>query len=323
MAGGRISSVVQSSVRLLQNTGTESLRRYTKLGWKGKAFVWFLILLHIGIASVFIFIGPAKIFQTLYDTAQKLKAMPLGWLILISMAIILSFPPLIGYSTTMTLCGFAYGPLGGLLVAGTGALIGSTLTFIILRLLYKERVKKWTSQNKRWQAMEAVIEAKGLPLIVMIRLCPIPWVYSNALFASMESVQLWQFVFATICLMPKLFLVIFVGSQVAKLSDGKTRGEMSPVVKVLNVLSIVLTAGVAFGTGWFVWKQTENRIRHMQGEGLSPEIDREAADGLDEATRPLLHHVLSSDDLLGEGEQEPLFGQPTGKGKSQETDSLV
>lgn len=99
----------------------------------------------------------------------------------------------------MTICGFAYGPFGGLLVAGSGAIIGSALTFVILRLLFKRRIKSWTAQNKRWQAMEAVIDAKGLPLVIMIRLCPIPWVYSNALFASMESVKLWQFVIATMC----------------------------------------------------------------------------------------------------------------------------
>lgn len=36
----------------------------------------------------------------------------------------------------------------------------------------------------------------------------------------------------------------------------------------------------------------------MQGKGLSPEIDREAADALDDATRPLLPHLLSSSDSL-------------------------
>ena len=97
----------------------------------------------------------------------------------------------------MTLCGFAYGPLGGFAIAAPSALIGSALTFVILRLLFKQRIKDWTQRKTPWLAMEQVIRSKGLPLIILIRMCPIPWVYSNALFASMEVVQLWQFVVAT------------------------------------------------------------------------------------------------------------------------------
>ena len=118
-------------------------------------------------------------------------------LILSSFTVVTSFPPLIGYSTTMTLCGFAYGPLGGFAIAAPSALMGSALTFVILRLLFKRRIKNWTQEKPHWLAMQQVIEAKGLPLIILIRLCPIPWVYSNALFASMGAVQLWQFVLAT------------------------------------------------------------------------------------------------------------------------------
>ena len=41
-------------------------------------------------------------------------------------------------------------------------------------------------------------EAKGLPLIILIRFSPVPpWVYSNALFASINSVAFWQFMVAT------------------------------------------------------------------------------------------------------------------------------
>ena len=66
--------------------------------------------------------------------------------------------------------------------------------------------------------------------------------YANAIFAvtspiqilispsenlqSIESVALWQFVIATICLLPKILLTVFVASRVALLSDGDSRGKM-------------------------------------------------------------------------------------------------
>jgi len=39
-------------------------------------------------------------------------------------------------------------------------------------------------------------------------------------------VALWQFVIATICLLPKIFLTVFVASRVALLSDGDSRQKM-------------------------------------------------------------------------------------------------
>lgn len=43
---------------------------------------------------------------------------------------------------------------------------------------------------------------------------------------SIEAVSLWQFVVATLFLLPKVFLVVFVGSRIAKFSDGGQRDQM-------------------------------------------------------------------------------------------------
>ena len=57
------------------------------------------------------------------------------------------------------------------------------------------------------------MKTKGLPLVIMIRACPIPWALGNALFAvrrasdqsaieidgqSIESVKFWQFMIANV-----------------------------------------------------------------------------------------------------------------------------
>lgn len=67
-----------------------------------------------------------------------------------------SFPPMVGYSTCVTVCGFAYG-LKGFFVAGTATIIGSGVAFIILRLLFKRQVAAWASKNEQWKALESVI----------------------------------------------------------------------------------------------------------------------------------------------------------------------
>jgi len=66
-----------------------------------------------------------------------------------------SFPPMAGFSTSTTVCGFAYG-LEGFYVAGPATLVGSGLSFITLRLL-KRQITSWTSKNQECQALEQVI----------------------------------------------------------------------------------------------------------------------------------------------------------------------
>lgn len=43
-----------------------------------------------------------------------------------------------------------------------------------------------------------ILPETGLPLIVLLRLCPFPYPYSNAFFASIETVSLQEFMLATL-----------------------------------------------------------------------------------------------------------------------------
>lgn len=151
----------------------------------------------------------------MYDFAQKISHLRFGWMILGAMlsaslctisftqahipTVLISFPPCIGHTTTVTLCGFAYG-MKGFYIAAAGSVLGSAIVFVVLRLLFSKRLRSWSSSNEKWQALEAVIvrllkysaglfgssaqRARGLPLIMLIRASPFPpWVYANSLFA--------------------------------------------------------------------------------------------------------------------------------------------
>ncbi|KAG9094163.1 Tlg2-vesicle protein [Ceratobasidium sp. UAMH 11750] len=298
--GGDTKRILQAANAVTRKYCISAYRRYQKLGLFGKTFVWLLILFHIALIGVFIYVGPDRIFQFLYDTAQKLKAMPAGWVILSAFIIITSIPPLIGGSTTLTVCGFAYGVKAFLFVAPS-ACIGAGFAFLTLRYFFRERVRKFTHRQEKWRALEAVIAAKGLPLIMLIRWAPLPWTYSNALFASIDSVAFWQFMIATVCYTPKLFIIIFIGSRVAKFSDGQQRGEMDTATKVVNALSIVLGVAAGVGAAWLVWRLTDAKIRAMKE--LPPHVDNLAADALRdaEAGAPLLEDYSDEDDLSGNG----------------------
>lgn len=69
---------------------------------------------------------------------------------------IISVPPFVGHTMLTSLCGFAYG-MKGFFISSTASLVGSAGAFIMLRYLLSERIHQWSTQNQKWQALEAVI----------------------------------------------------------------------------------------------------------------------------------------------------------------------
>ncbi|KAF9055209.1 Golgi apparatus membrane protein TVP38 [Hymenopellis radicata] len=237
------SSLPGKAWKLCKTVVVTALRRYQKLHVFGKAFIWFLIAFYICMALV-------------------------------------SFPPLIGHTTLTTLCGFAYG-MKGFAIAATASVVPSALVFVTLRFCFSHRLRQWSTQSDKWQALESVVRAKGLPLIILIRISPFPpWVYSNSLFASIEAVSLWQFVTATLFVLPKILLHVFIGSRMAALSDGESRRHMDTQTKVINGLLIGAGILVAIFTSWLVYTLVQKHIREL--EGVPPEVDRMAAEALEE-----------------------------------------
>ncbi|KAI0750901.1 Golgi apparatus membrane protein TVP38 [Daedaleopsis nitida] len=270
--------------------GGAALQRYKNLNIYSKLFVWATLCLYIALGSTFVLVGPDRIGQNLYNFAQKISHYPYGWLLLTSVFFVISFPPCVGHTTLITLCGYAYGMKGFYIAAG-GSLLGSAVTFAVLRLLFSRRLRKWSQSSEKWQALETVIAAKGLPLIMLIRASPFPpWVYSNALFASIHSVALWQFFLATFVVFPKIAIFVFVGSRLASLSDGEQRSHMDTTTKILNVSISVGGVLIAAIASWIIYRLMRKEILHLQG--IPPEIDELAAEAIEEAEEgaPLLGH---------------------------------
>ncbi|KAF9263501.1 Golgi apparatus membrane protein TVP38 [Marasmius fiardii PR-910] len=262
--------------------------RYQRLPLYGKLLIWLLALFYICLGIFVIVISPSRIAQFLYDQAKKLSEMRFGWLVLGGAIILISFPPLTGHSTLSTLCGFAYG-MKGFAITAVASVLGSALIFVLLRTLFSARLRSWSSKNEKWQALESVVRAKGLPLIILIRVSPFPpWVYSNSLFASIESVSLWQFVIATTFIFPKLLLQVFVGSRIAALSDGDSRSHMDIRTKVLNGVLVGVGIVVAICTSALVYTLVQRHIKTLSG--LPRDVDELAAEAIEEydESAPLL-----------------------------------
>ena len=76
---------------------------------------------------------------------------------------VISFPPCIGHTTIVTLCGFAYG-MKGFYIAAPASLIGSSAAFVVLRLLFSRRHIGHDSTEMRMMFLDVVF--KMVELIV-------------------------------------------------------------------------------------------------------------------------------------------------------------
>lgn len=63
----------------------------------------------VGVLGILFLVYNEKIFGSLLPVAKKWRDIPAGWLILWVLIFVVSFPPLIGYSSLLTIAGFVYG----------------------------------------------------------------------------------------------------------------------------------------------------------------------------------------------------------------------
>ncbi|KAG1753937.1 Golgi apparatus membrane protein TVP38 [Suillus paluster] len=251
--------MLAKAARILKALIQSASSRYQKLSLVGKALIWFLLFFYACLAAFIIVVTPARIAQFMYDIAQDIRRLPYGHAILISVMILASFPPFIGHATLVNLCGFTYG-LQGFFPAA--------------------RLHSWTSTNEKWQALEAVIRSRGMPLIILIRISAFPpWVYSNSLFASIAP---------RLCfVLPKVMVYVFVGSRIARLSDGEQRNHMDTQTKVINSLLVLGGILLSILASSLVYYFMQKEIKRLHAS--SSERDELAAEALEEAEEaPLL-----------------------------------
>ena len=80
---------------------------------------------------------------------------------------------LVPASWTHGTAGFLYGPLWGVVVASVLATSLSTINFWLGRTLLRSWVEEKIAQNKRYQAIDRLIEDRGLGVVLLLRVSPL------------------------------------------------------------------------------------------------------------------------------------------------------
>lgn len=216
------------------------------------------------VLSILFLIYNERIFHSLLPFAKKWREIPGGWLILWALIFTVSFPPLIGYSSLLTISGFVFGFPNGWFIAASATVAGSTVAFIFSRSILKNMVHRLVANDKRFAALALVLKHDGLKLLIMFRLCPLPYSLSNGAVATIPTVHWGTFGLATAIVSPKLLLHIFIGSQLEKIAE--SGGKMPAGAKALSYISIAIGAVAGVATGWFMYKKTSERAQQLEAE---------------------------------------------------------
>lgn len=125
-------------------------------------------------------------------------------------------------------------------------------------------VHRLLANDTRFAALAITLKHDGLKLLVMIRLCPLPYSLCNGAVATFPTVHWASYALATAIVTPKLMLHIFIGAQLEKIAE--SGGKMDPRTKALSYISIAIGAIAGVVTGWFMYRKTKERAAQLEAE---------------------------------------------------------
>lgn len=207
-----------------------------------------------------------RIFAWLAPVAEGWRALPGGWLIVFFLTCATGFPPMIGYSTCLTIAGFVYGFPGGWPIVASATVVGSTAAFAASRTVLSVYVHRLVGADKRFVALGQVLRHDGLWVLVGLRFCPLPFSLSNGFLATIPSISPWGFALATAIASPKLLIHVFVGSRLARLAE--SGDKMSLADRAVNYLGMIFGVAVGMAVGVAVYRRTMARAEQLAREDL-------------------------------------------------------
>jgi uncharacterized membrane protein YdjX (TVP38/TMEM64 family) len=149
-------------------------------------------------------------------------------------------------------------------IAASATVAGSTASFILSRSVLRSMVQRLLANDNRFAALALTLKHDGLKLLIMIRLCPLPYSISNGAIATFPTVHWASYALATTIVSPKLLLHIFIGSQLEKIAE--SGGKMDAKTKAINYTSIAIGAIAGGLTGWIIYKKTKERAAQLEAE---------------------------------------------------------
>lgn len=223
----------------------------------------------VSIVGILALIFHKLVIESLVDTSNYLESLKYGHILLFALVFCVGFPPLIGYSALSMLCGMVFGFPGGWPLLASATILGSLASFLVFRFFLQNRAEQMVQHNEKFRAFAEILkEDASLLILVLIRLCPLPYSLSNGALAAIPNLPVTTYVMASVITSPKMFVHIFVGSTIKHLGDEKRPFS----AKVMDVISILI-AGIALSLASFIiYYRMQRKLKsYQQGRGTNYE----------------------------------------------------
>ncbi len=107
--------------------------------------------------------------------------------------------------------GLVFG-LFGIVIALIGAPLGATGAFLISRYLARDYVGARVRRHRRFAAVDRAIAEEGWKVVVLMRLSPMPYSFSNYLFGA-TRIRFWSYVAGTVVgVIPWTVALVWIGA---------------------------------------------------------------------------------------------------------------
>lgn len=143
--------------------------------------------------------------------------------------------------------GAIFGLIGGIAYVFVGAVLGSSLAFLIARYLARPAVERRVASDRRFEQIDAAVAKEGLKIVFLLRLSPLlPY---NALnyALGLTRVRFRDFLLASFGMLPGTLLYVYSGRVAGDLAAlaggaGVERGSGYYAVLGLGLLATVLVS---------------------------------------------------------------------------------
>lgn len=240
----------------LQSLYIETYKWYNEQSTLKKIMVSILALLAV-VVAVLVIIFHSYIIKLLVYLSDVWLELEYGRLLLFTLVFFVGFPPLLGFSPLSMLSGMVYGFPGGWPILATASITGLFCSFLVFRYLLHKQAVHLIHANEKFRAFADILkEDSSLILLILIRLCPLPYSLSNGALSAIPELPAWRYGLASIITSPKLFIHVFVGLKLKQLGDEKS----TLATKIVDIISIIITGCASALTTYIIYNRMQAKL---------------------------------------------------------------
>ena len=232
----------------------------------GKRILLAILLVILGIIGTLFLIFHVYIIKFLIYLSDQWHDLKFGSLIIFILVFMVGFPPLIGFTGLSLLTGMIYGFPNGWPLLACASILGCTCSFLIFRYVLQKQAQKLMNHNETFRAFAEILrDDNSLLLLILIRLCPLPYSLSNGALAAIPELPLSTYFLATFITSPKLLIHLFVGSKLKEIGDDKSTGS----TRIVDIISIIITATAASLAAYLIYAKMQQKLASYHSRGLA------------------------------------------------------